>query len=378
MKTGMAMSSLALLNSFSQAEAPLAVPAEDLTGQNPPEGFRPIKIAQIGVRHGHAYKMGSIRQLSKYFEVVGVAAESPEDQKAHEKDGAYAGLKWMSQEELLSTPGLEAVAVETELTDLMPTAARVAKLGFPMHVDKPLGLTMEECEEMIEACREKNVLMQAGYMYRTNQAMRLLLKAIRKGWLGEIHDISGDMNRNDTNPAFRKFRSQYRGGGMFFFGSHLLDFIVEAMGKPLDVQVFERPDPVDHLQDNTLSVLLYEKAICEVRVSMRKINGNPTRRLTAHGTKGSFILDPLENWSRDPETKRMRPLNVTLTLAEGNEEFPKGTHKIQLQPYEDRYFGQLIEFAQYVRGLKQNPYSYEHELLSERVILAASGCIPWK
>ncbi|MDO4575880.1 MAG: Gfo/Idh/MocA family oxidoreductase [Planctomycetia bacterium] len=347
--------------------------------EKPEQQFRRIKIGQIGVRHGHASgKMASLKLLPEYFEIVGIAAESPADEKAHRNDGVYSGLKWMTEEELLNTPGLEAVTVETELTELMPTATRVAKRGLPMHVDKPLGQSMAECQEMIDACRANRVYMQPGYMYRTNQAMRLLLKAIRNGWLGEIHDISGDMCRNDTDPKFRKFRSQYRGGGMYFFGSHLLDFIVEAMGAPEEIHVLERPDPNDGLQDNTLSVLLYRKAIAQVRVSMRKIDGNPTRRLTAFGTKGSFVLDPLENWNRDPKTGKMRPLNVRLTLSESNDTFQAGTHHLSLEPYEDRYVGQLMEFARVVRGLQENPYTLDYELLSQRVILAASGYTKWE
>ena len=343
-----------------------------------PKDFKRIKIAQIGVRHGHASaKMETLKTMSDCYEIVGIAAESPQDENDHRKEHAYSGLKWMSQEELLNTPGLEAVAVETELTDLMPTATRCAEHGLHMHVDKPLGQTLEECKAMLDACRKHNVIMQPGYMFRTNQAMRLLLKAIRNGWLGELHDISGDMNRNDTSPAFRKFRATYRGGGMYFFGSHLIDFVVEALGAPEEIHVFERPDPSDTLQDNTLSVLMYKRAIAEIRVTMRKIDGNPTRRLTAFGTKGSFVLDPLENWTRDPKTKKLPPLRVKLTLAEDNEEYKAGTHTIELEPCNDRYVGQLTDLAMYIRGLKKNPYTLDDELLSQRVILAASGYTKW-
>ena len=369
-KTTLSLGSLALMGGEASAEeaAPVEIP-EDLTGQNPPEGFKKVKIAQIGVRHGHASgKMASLKKLPKYFEIVGIAAESPEDEKAHRNDGVYAGLKWLTQDEILNSPEIEAVCVETEIDQLMPTAARVARAGKPMHVDKPLGQSMEECHLLIDACRETGVLMQPGYMFRTNQAMRLLIRAIKNGWLGEIHDICGDMNRNDVDPGYRTFRSRYRGGGLYFFGSHLVDLIVEAMGEPQDVQAFERPDPKDHLQDNTLAVMLYEKAICEVRTSMRKIDGIPTRRLVAHGTKGSFVLDPLENTN---------PLNVTLTLDEPHDEFQKGVNHVKLEPFHDRYFGQLIELALCIRGLKKYPYTLDYELLSEKAILAASGYIPW-
>ncbi len=334
------------------------------------ENFKKIKIAQIGVRHEHASgKMNTLKMLPKYYEIVGIAAESPEEQKKHEKDSVYKGLKWYSQNDLLKLPGLEAVAIETEMTELLPTAIRCAERGLHLHVDKPLGQSYDECKKMLDICREHKVIMQPGYMFRTNQAFRLLLKAVQKGWLGEVHDVALDMCRNDTSPSFRKWLGTYRGGGMYDFGSHLIDFVVELLGEPEGIQVFERPDPNDGLQDNTLSVLTYKKAIAEIRVSLRKIDGFSRRRLAAFGTKGSFVVDPIEDWTKHP----VPPLNVRLTLAVSNEEFMAGTHDLKLDACSDRYIGQLTELAHYIRGTKKNPYSYEYELLVQKVILAASN-----
>lgn len=337
-----------------------------------PAPKRKIKIAQIGVRHEHAYKIASLKMLSDDFEILGVAAESPADQKAHEKDANYKGLRWMSQDELLDLPGLEAVAVETEMTELLPTAKRCAERGLAIHVDKPLGQNLDECRELFEICRKNHVLMQPGYMFRTNPAIRLAIRAVCSGWLGEVFDLRANMDRNDTDKAFRKWLATYRGGGMYDFGSHLVDFVVEMFGTPNEVTVFERPDPADGLNDNTLSVLLYDRAIVQLRVNERSPVGNAERSLEITGTCGRFRLMPLENWSRDAAGK-LPPLVVNLTLTQDTSAYKAGTHKIELAQFEDRYIGQLIEFAQILRGEKENPYTLEHELDVQRTILAASG-----
>ena len=131
------------------------------------------------------------------------------------------------------------------------------------------------------------------------------------------------------------------------------------------------------MSDNTLSVLLYDKAIVNLRVTERAIDGFQNRCLSIIGSKGSFQLLPLEDFSRDPQTGKTVPLNVRLTLAEGNDEYERGTHHLQIDPFEDRYIGQLIDLAKFIRGEKNNPYTFEHELLVQKTILAASGYIPW-
>jgi len=38
----------------------------------------------------------------------------------------------------------------------------------------------------------------------------------------------------------------------------------------------------------------------------------------------------------------------------------------------------MIEFARIIRSEIGNPYPYEHELLVQEVLLAASGCTDWR
>jgi len=341
--------------------------------------YKKIKIAQIGVRHEHAPgKMNSLKMLPEYFDIAGIAAESPEEEQRHKNDGVYAGLTWYSQDDLLNIPGLEAVAVETEMTELLPTAVRCAEKKLHLHVDKPLGQDLDECRKMLGICRENGVIMQPGYMFRTNPAIRLAIRAVHEGWLGDVLDVSANMDRTDTDPGFRKWLAGYRGGGMYDFGSHLVDFVVEMLGAPKDVHVFEKPSIDDGLSDHTLSILLYDRAIVRLRVNERAVDGFSHRELTVSGTKGKLTLYPLEKWTNDPATGKLPRLNLTMTLTEDNGEYKAGTHHLKLAPYEDRYIGQLIDFAQYIRGVKENPYTYEEELLVQEVILAASGYIPWK
>lgn len=340
--------------------------------------FEKIKIVQIGVRHEHASgKINSLKMLPEYFEILGVAAESPEEEKKHKNDVCYRDLAWYGRDEILDLSGVEAVAVETEMTELLPTATKCAEHGFHLHVDKPLGQNLDECRQFFDVCRKNNVFMQPGYMFRSNQAFRLAIQAVRENWLGDILDVTANMDRTDTDPAFRKWLAGYRGGGMYDFGSHLVDFVVEMLGSPNEIHVIERPSLDDGLSDNTLALMLYNRAIVQLRVNERSPVGNRRRLMTIVGTKGRFELDPLENWGRASDGK-LPPLGVTLTLDEDHLEYQKGTHRVEIPPFNDRYVGQLTDFAYYLRGGKQNPYTFEHELLVQEAILAASGYMEWK
>ena len=80
----------------------------------------------------------------------------------------------------------------------------------------------------------------------------------------------------------------------------------------------------------------------------------------------------------DLQVEKADPLKVRLTLLEDNEEYTAGTHIIEIKNVEDRYTDQLTELAKVINGEIKNPYSYEHELLVQEVLLAASGYTIWE
>src|SRR5438552_1728921 len=71
-----------------------------------------IKIGQIGIGHAHATKLSVYRQSPDY-EVVGIVEPDKELRERAEQQAAFQGLPGISEKQLLETPGLKAVLVET-------------------------------------------------------------------------------------------------------------------------------------------------------------------------------------------------------------------------------------------------------------------------
>ena len=97
-----------------------------------------IRIGQIGTSHAHASgKMDAIRSLTHLYEVVGIAEPIPGRQLRAERQESYAGLKWLTEEALLSDPSVQAIAVETALGDAARAALACLRAGKHIHLDKP-------------------------------------------------------------------------------------------------------------------------------------------------------------------------------------------------------------------------------------------------
>ena len=282
----------------------------------------------------------------------------------------YEGLPRLTEEELFARTDLDAVFVETTNDDLPAAALKCARAGFHMHMDKPGGQTMAPFAEIVSTCRSKGLVLQMGYMYRTNPALLFCRRALREGWMGEVVEIDMSMGRYD-NDTYRQYIATFKGGAMYNFGGHLIDFVVSVLGRPERVAPFHKCTRGDGIEDNTLAVIEYPRANATVRISITDADGIPHRRVIVRGTKATFELAPTEPI---PYTL---PFQVRFTCAVANPEYAVGTHHPELKPLGTRYDAQLIEFANCVRGEVANPYPYEHELLVQEVLLAASGSTVW-
>jgi predicted dehydrogenase len=322
-----------------------------------------IKIGQIGTKHAHAHgKMDAIRKHPEIFEVVGVVEPDAKQRAAVSQRKAYQGLKWMDERELLETSGLKAVAVETDVVDLVSTGLRCIKAGKHIHLDKPAGESMSECRALHAEARRRKLTIQMGYMLRYNPGFQFLFDVLKKGWLGEITEVSGMMGKK-MNDAGRKELSQYEGGGMFELACHIVDALIYVLGEPKSITAFNHrsyPDK-DTFADNQMAVFDYPKAIGTIRCNHIDPMGGPRRQFNVTGTQGTLEIRPLE------------APKVRLGLDLNRGDFKKGFQDVPLPKSPGRYDHEFLDLARIVRGEKSLAWSHDHDLNVHEAVLRACG-----
>jgi predicted dehydrogenase len=246
----------------------------------------PIKIGQLGVGHAHATKLEVYRRSSEY-EVVGIVEPDKELRERAAEQPAFRDLPWMSEEQLLNVPGLQAVLVETRVRDLLSTAQRAIAAGKHVHLDKPAGESLPQYRELLKAAEAKKLLVQMGYMYRYSPAVILLRQFLERNWLGTVFEVHTVMSKV-VGDAERKKLAEYPGGIMFELGCHVIDLVVGVLGKPDRIHAFPRQTGQlgDRLLDNMLAVFEYERATASVKSSAIEVDGGGRRHFVVCGTSG--------------------------------------------------------------------------------------------
>lgn len=336
-----------------------------------------IKVAQIGVCHEHASgKITSLRRLADVYEIVGVVDDNPTSKTpkfAGDNLKPYEGLNWMTEEEVLNYPGLQAVVVEVPNNELVPTAMRCMERGLAMHMDKPAGEDPALYKKLLDGCKAKNLPFQMGFMFRGNPAFQFCISAIREKLIGDVFEIEADMNHCYGGEKYQDYIGSFAGGIMYNLGCHLIDFVVAAMGRPENVMPFLRSAPgyPAEIRNNCMTVLEYPHAFVTLRTCSKEIACTGGRRMKIAGTKGSIAFSPLERFDG-------KPVEVELSLSQDSGDYPAGKHTLRFKPQADRYEEQLAELAKMIRGEMKNPYTYEHDYLVHEVTLAAAGYTEWR
>lgn len=341
----------ALVNSLMWAPPALAAPK----GNRPP-----IKIGQIGVGHAHASKL-SVYRASPDYEVVGIVEPDAKLRQKAESQAPFNGLKWMTQEQLLNEPGLQAVLVETHVRDLLNAAEACVSAGKHVHLDKPAGESLPQYRTILQQAEKQKLMVQMGYMFRYNPAVVLLRKCLAEGWLGDVFEVHAVMSKVVDNSS-RKGLAEYKGGMMFELGCHILDLVIGVLGKPQTVTGFSQHAASidDTLADNMLAVLTYPRASATVKSSAMEVDGFDRRHLVVCGSEGTFHIQPLD----DPSAR--------VTFSKPHGEFKQGYQDVKFPKYQ-RYVDDAADMARVIRGEKGIDFSYEHDLTVQTTLLQACG-----
>jgi predicted dehydrogenase len=332
--------------------------------EDPPAGravrARRVKIGQIGVGHAHATKL-SVYRASPDYEVVGIVEPDQALRDRAQAQDPFRGLPWMTQEQLLNVPGLEAVLVETRVRDSLEAAEACIAAGKHIHLDKPAGQSLPQFRRLLENAAAKDRLVQMGYMYRYNPAVVLMRKLLAQGWLGEPFEVHTVMSKV-VAPDERRRLAEYPGGIMFELGCHVIDLVVGTLGRPQAVSAFAQhaAEASDGLADNMLAVLRYPRALASVKSSALEVEGGARRHFVLCGSEGTFHIQPLDSPT------------VRVALSQTRAGYRKGYQEIAL-PRFDRYVADAADMARIIRGEKASDFSYRHDRDVQETVLLASN-----
>lgn len=277
---------------------------EDPSNESQSLGFAVIGCGMVSNVHLAALKAMETAHL------VGLYDPKPEyARELAEQNGckSYATL-----EELLQDPDVDCVSICTPSHLHVEQTKLAIQAGKHVLVEKPMALTVEDCDACIELAQEKGVHFSVVLQRRFSPLVSQAKSIIESGELGKVHRASLYMKyyREPAYYANSKWRGTWSmdgGGALMNQGIHGVDLLLYFMG---DVQsLFAIADTHVHdieAEDSLAAVLRFKsEAIGIIEASTADWPGSP-RRFELNGSDGRLILTEDSNLVVESKTQGKR------------------------------------------------------------------------
>jgi predicted dehydrogenase len=173
---------------------------------------------------------------------------------------------------------------------------RAANAGKHVFSEKPMANTADDCQKMIDACRDAKRLLGIGYRMQYEPHLVEARRMIKEGAIGKVKAVKSEFGFGIGDPTQWRLNKKLAGGGpMMDVGIYCLNSTRFALGaEPVEVSATipdANGDPrfkeVEPAMD--FSLTFPNGVVAECKTSYRDFVGN---RLRIEGENGNIHLEP--------------------------------------------------------------------------------------
>ncbi len=147
------------------------------------ESGRKLKLGIVGIGVGASEILPAMEQMAE-FELVAAADVNPRVLETFRQ--RYGAKTYDSVEKLCADPNVEAVWVSTPNRFHAPHSIIAANAGKHVVVEKPMAISLQEAEQMIEASIKNKIKLLCGHTQSFGPHIRTMRKIIRSGEFGRL------------------------------------------------------------------------------------------------------------------------------------------------------------------------------------------------
>jgi predicted dehydrogenase len=266
--------------------------------------------------------------------------------------------KWYAiADDLINDDHINAIYIATPPAFHKDYAIEALKAGKNVYIEKPVSLTVAECEEMIYAQKINQKKVTVAHYRRALPLFIKIKELIDEQVIGDILVIDLKLLQKPGSDKIAQTEENWRinpeisGGGLFYdLAPHQLDILIHIFGAPNYVNGFsENQSQINEVADITFGQLIFNKDI--IFNGIWSFNSHPDQEIEQCeiiGSKGKIVFSFFGN-------------DLHLTINGQTELFSfKNTEHIQQNMIE--------QTVNYFLGSGENPCSLEDALISLQIM----------
>ncbi len=224
--------------------------------------------------------------------LVGVCGLDPV--KAHKLAEQYDCKSFLNYADMVRSPEIDIVTVATPSGNHMEPTVEAALNGKHVLCEKPLEISLERVDKMIEAHQKAGTCLGGIFNFRFNDSIATLKNAIETGRFGNISYASIHVPWWRTDEYYKSsWRGTWKldgGGALMNQSIHMVDLLQYLMG-PLDaLQAYyaTRGHSIE-VEDTATAIVKFRSGVLGGIYGTTASYPGEFRRLEITGTKGTVI-----------------------------------------------------------------------------------------
>ena len=318
---------------------------------------QPLRFAVVGLGHiAQAAVLPAFRHARGFAELTALVSSSP--RKLKELGKRYRVKHLCSYDEardLFSSGAIDAVYIALPNSQHAAWTIRAADAGLHVLCEKPLAVSVHDCERMIEACERNHVQLMTAYRLHFERCNLEVADIVRKKRIGESRFFNAQFSMQ-VKPGNIRLNDHLGGGPEWDIGIYCMNaarYLFAAEPTQIFATASNSGDPRFREVPETVHVLMkfpgerIANFICSFGAA-------DCSRYEVVGTKGSVVVDPAFDYAGS--------LAYELKLGDKvrRKTFPKS----------DQFAPELVHFAKSLRARRKPEPSGKEGLIDVAIIEA--------
>jgi glucose-fructose oxidoreductase len=273
-----------------------------LVGNKAANQKRRLGIALVGLGGYSTYQLAPALQNTRHCYLAGIVTGTPAKEKlwAERYDIPRANIyNYENFDSIADNEAIDVVYVVLPNAMHADFCIRAAKAGKHVICEKPMAVSVAECDAIIAACQKAGVKLGMGYRLHSEPYTKEIKRFIREQTFGEVRFVQAEAGyRSRSNPdQWRLNKSLSGGGALMNMGVYAIQSIIYGSGmNPVSVTAQEFSTAPDYFKDTDESITAqFEFPNGATGSIFTSHSANVNRSYTA-GDRGWFELNPANNY----------------------------------------------------------------------------------
>jgi len=260
-----------------------------------PSRSRAVRYAVIGMGHiAQAAVLPAFKHARRNSRLTALVSGEPKKLRTLGRRYGVEHLRsYDDADELFTSGEIDAVYLALPNNMHKEFTVRAARAGLHVLCEKPMAVTVADCEQMIRATKVANVKLMIAYRLHFERANLEAAKLARSGTLGELRFFSSDFSMQVREDNIRLERDK-GGGPLYDIGIYCINAARYALSEdPVEVwaAAAKSHDPRFKEVDETVvgAMRFKDERLASFTCSFGAADRST---YTVSGTRGSITLDP--------------------------------------------------------------------------------------